>query len=522
MTFAAFALSLSMSIAARQTPKTPTWYGPEVVTFVLQVAGNPYDPVENDVRVKFIDGKGKVEERIAYYDGEGQWGAVLVAQNPGPYKPVASRNGTPLVLDGELAIVPCDKKLPKGFIRRNEFHANRFRWDNGDAYYPVGHNLGWGGEGQPPLTETIAAMGANGENWTRIWACAWDGKNPWWPQDDQGLPGQLWTKALSNWDAIVGACDMAALPFQFVMFHHGAFSSKVDPNWPDHPWNAAKGGFLKDAADFFTDPEAKRRSKMWLRYAVARWAASPEVLSWELFNEVEWVDARYADRWADIVAWHKEMADYLRSIDPYQHLITTSSTLDHQELYAAMDYYQPHLYSETLVADIAAAKLPTDKPAFYGEFGPKKMPKGHEKTPLRDGLYAGMLSGQAGAAMFWAWDVVHDAKLESEFKTAAHVAQLSGIADHPFGRPVAVKATVGRALAMVDSDWATVRLTTANSGPLETAVAGLTLPDGTYAATIIDLDTDKAAQATVDVKGGTLTISMAGGPDAVLILTKKK
>ena len=122
-------------------------------------------------------------------------------------------------------------------------------------------------------------MGRNGVNWSRIWACNWDGKNPWWPTDDTPPSDQMWSKAFERWDQIVSAAEDAGISFQFVLFHHGAFSTRVNPNFPDHPWNKAKGGFLEKAADFFTDPEAKRRSKMWLRYAVARWGHSTSVMS---------------------------------------------------------------------------------------------------------------------------------------------------------------------------------------------------------------------------------------------------
>lgn len=424
-------------LAVAQVPPPAVWYGPQTVTFNIQVTGNPYDPAENDLKVRFMPEKGAATERIAYVAEDGTIRATLVSQTPGRYRAVLVRNGKDLLEPSQEGIFELVTKLPDGFIRVDPNHPNRFMWDDGKPYYPVGFNLGWQGEGVIPMTDQISKMASAGINWTRIWATNWDGKNPWWPTDDpKANPKQLWPKALAKWDEIETACDQVHLPFQFVLFHHGLFSSKVNPNWPDHPWNAAKGGFLKDAADFFTDPEAKRRTKMWLRYAVARYGHSPNLLAWELFNEVEWVDARYADRWSDIAAWHKEMSDYLRSIDPYKHLITTSSATDQKEMYAAMDYYQPHTYPPNVLMAVAGNRGPGDKPWFFGEFGPPDGTDEQTAEGIRDGIYGAMLKNEAGAAEYWFWDNVEKKNLYPIFETAALVRDASEIAIHPAARPL--------------------------------------------------------------------------------------
>jgi len=434
------------AVLAQAGAKTMTWYGPVTATFEVEFAGDPYDPAQNDVRVQFVGEKGQRFERLAYYDGEGDYRATLVADQPGKYQATLIRNGVASKEEAKEGVLDARQPLKRGFIRVDPLYKNRFRWDNGDAYYPIGFDFGWqGGPNMPSLKDQIKKMGANGVNWTRIWASSWDGKNPWWPQDDKdALLTTLWSPALTKWQEVVDACDSNGVPFQMVLFNHGLFSSRVNPNWPDHPWNAAKGGFLKDAADFFTDPEAKRRTKMWLRYAVARFASSPDLLAWELFNEVEWVDARYADRWNDISAWHQEMADYLRSIDPYHHLVTTSSTLEPPSLWTAMDYYQPHTYPPDVASAIGGAKLPTDKPAFFGEFGPGG-PVAKNAPVVRDGIYAGVLANQAGAGMYWYWDIVEKENLYPEFKVARKIIDGSEVAKHPYARPASIRVhTEGR------------------------------------------------------------------------------
>lgn len=425
-----------LALTLPQKPAKQAWFGPATATFHVDFLGNPFDPAVNDVRVKFKSAKGDTFERLAYYDGNGNWKAVLVTPIAGSYQATLFRNGKQANAPSEEGTLQVTEPLKLGFIEVDPVAKNRFRRDTGQSYYPIGFNLGWQSGNYIPMTDQIAKMGKNGINWTRIWACAWDRKNPWWPQgDDTVEEAHLWTPAFEKWDALVEACDKNDVAFQFVLFHHGTFSTKTDSNWGDHPWNAAKGGFLKNAADFFTNAEAKRRSKMWIRYAIARYGASPQVMSWELFNEVQWVDAVVQNRWNDVNAWHKEMADYIRGLDPYNHLVTTSSVMEPAGLWTSMDYVQPHTYPANIVAAIGGEAMPKDKPGFFGEFGPGGQGTDPHRV-VRDGVYAGMLANHAGAGQYWYWDIVEPKNLYPDFAAAAKVAEVSDIAAHPNARPL--------------------------------------------------------------------------------------
>jgi len=414
------------------------WYGPVTAVFKVQFNGNPFDPAENDVHCHFTGPHGVVEDRLAYFDPKlSAWASVLVTHEPGTYKAQLVRNGHTENIQPTLATLRADLPLAHGFIRANPDHANRFIWDDGTPETPIGFDLGWQTPGFLDITEQLAKMGANGANWSRIWACSWDGKNPWWPSDNKMIDG-LWQPALDRWTDIVKAGEQSGVSFQMVLFHHGEFSSKVDANWPDNPWNAKNGGFLKDAGNFFTDPEAKRRAKIWLRYAVARYGSSPAIFAWELFNEVQWVDARYEDRWADVEAWHKEMADYVRSIDVYHHPVTTSSEL-RPKLIAPLDYVQPHTYPSDVFASVFGTVMPADKPGFYGEFGASDMDHADQIQTIRDGLYGGLLANHAAAGMFWYWDSLKTDRPYQEFATARKVVDFAHWAQHPSARPSTLK-----------------------------------------------------------------------------------
>ena len=411
-----------MLAAAHLAPPPVVWYGPKTVSFSLAVPGNPYDPTQNDVRVEFRGPKGAVERRLAYYD-DGVWKATLLAHAKGAYVPTVVANGKRGAVLPKVALAA---KEPGGFVRLGG--PKGFVMDDGTPYWPLGHNLAWASGPVKSLPAYLAKMGEEGLNWARIWANHWDDKNPYWPTAaPMPKPGEMSPAVLRKWDAIVAAADKAGVRFQLTLFHHGPWSTRVNSNWGENPWNAKNGGWLSTPSEFFTDPKARSLSRAWLRYAVARWGHSPAIMAWELFNEVEWCDPFYENRGAIVGTWHDEMADYLRPLDPYRHLVTTSSRLD-LPIYRRMDYLQPHGYPPSVEAFVAAApKL--DKPFFFGEVGPGRLDGSRpvQVAAIRDGIYTALLTGQAGAAQFWTWDRVASDRLEPEFVRAAKLVKASGV-----------------------------------------------------------------------------------------------
>ncbi len=497
-----------------------TWYGPAIVRFEAQFPGNPYDPEENDLRVVFVGKNGERLERIAYFDGASAYEAVLVAPSPGRYEPLLYRNGALQEIAAQGGKVNLDRALPRGFIRVDPRHSNRFVWDDGTPYYPLGFNLGWQMPDMPPMAEQIARMGSAGIRWTRIWASSWDGKNPWWPVDDPSAPrDRLWEPALAKWDALFVASEKAGVPMQMVLFNHGSFSTTINPNWSGHPWNRAHGGFLPDAADVFKNPEARRRTKMWLRHAVARFSHFPSLFAWELFNEVEWTDGARDGRTSEITAWHEEMARYIRSLDPYHHPVTTSAMLAPPAVWRSLDFFQPHLYTDQITVFTRLRWLSGRAPAFFGEVGPSNPASSNLRAFVRDALYAGMLRNHAGTPMFWYWDLVEKQDLYGEFQTAAKVLDASRLPWHPRAEPRSVLVLPpARAMALAEPGWMTIRITA--RAPGEVRILGARLEEGPYDRTLIDLETGHSRKDVVRVAKTGLVTSLPAA-DVVIVLEKR-
>jgi hypothetical protein len=499
----------------------PAWYGPAVATFEEERPGNPYDPEENDVRVLFVGENGRQYERIAFFESPSTWKAVLVAPEPGAYRAFLFRNGERQRDEATEALVELKTRLPRGFLRVDRAHANRFVWDNGEPYYPVGINLGWQvGGGILSMTEQIEKLSRSGVTWTRVWASSWDGKNPFWPAGDPPTPtDRLWEPAFGRWDGIFATSEKSGVAVQMVLHNHGTWSSVVNPDWPGHPWNEANGGFLRRASDFFTDNEARRRTKMFLRHAVARYAHSPSLFAWELFNEVEFTNAALTRRSSQIVAWHEEMAGYLRSIDPYGHPVTTSSLRAPSGVWKTMDFAQAHVYSDLIGNAIARVSAPRGVPMFVGEFGHAQLGLLPSRNILRDGLYAGILQNHAAPPMYWFWDLVEKDALYREFEIAADVIRRSALARHPLASPrriVVEPSAESRALG--ERGWMTIRITPRGAGFYRVSAAGL--DDGAYDRTTIDLSTGEVTTGAAEVASAAFGVNLSSA-DVVVVLARR-
>jgi hypothetical protein len=267
----------------------------------------------------------------------------------------------------------------KGFIRLDNANRQFMRFDNGKPYYPIGTNVAWNDQ---RLTQYYSDFFSNipsgGMTWTRYWLTdfarqALEWKSNHWSGWYNGL-GKYSQKAAALLDNVLATCAAKDAYMQLVLQHHGQFSTAVNAQWADNPYNSANGGLFSSAANFFNSTAAKTQTKHQYRYIVARWGYSTNIMAWEFFNEVNYTDGNHAD----IDAWHDEMSQYLKGLDIHNHLTTTStheanSLLVSMDNNASLDQLQFHYYGTNLETSVLSAAQTLDglvtKPLLSGEFG---------------------------------------------------------------------------------------------------------------------------------------------------------
>ena len=428
---------LSATAVCRSAPDSPAKTGhylaQEIAFDLPDLITDPFDYLATDVQVQLRAG-GQAFSVPAFFDGGTQWRARFTPLSPYLRWGDITLNGqkieTARKVSGVGLILPAKQEKPfgAGFVRLDPDAPNRFVYDNGARYFPLGHNVAWTSKDVPDIPNVLSKMSAHGENWARVWMNHWDGKNLDWPKQEN--LGDLNLEAARKWDAIVQRAERNDLALQMTLQHHGQYSTTTNPNWDDNPYNAKNGGFLAKPEEFFTNEQAKNLTRRKLRYAIARWGYSPSIFAWELFNEVQFTDAAKAKMWPEIASWHSEMATFLRQQDPFHHLITTSSSDElTPAVWEKMDFIQEHSYPVDLVVALGKPEGKAwQKPFFVGEFGPSNLQDPTGKY-LHAGLWASLMSGNSGAAQYWDWEAVEKYDLYQHFVGASQFLRASQLAN---------------------------------------------------------------------------------------------
>jgi hypothetical protein len=406
---------------------------------------NPYDYSDVAVRCVFVSPSGKHDTVDAFYTTDyridtatgklslagldGAWGAAsrrALGHFAVRYSPrvtgswsysLFAETRTMGRVAGPHGRFRCLPSNSPGFVRRNA--SPYLSFDGDSTFIPIGENLGWAGR-DPYLDyrRWITRLAANKGNFIRVWMPSW-GLGLEWQKGRNGYEGigryKQSNAALLDW--LLDYCEEKGVYVMLSLDHHGQVSSKVDPNWSENPYNAANGGPCVHTWDFFTDTVARHWIANRFRYITARYGYSPNIMAWELFNEVDWTDD-FSHHRADVAGWHAEMAALLRRLDVNRHLITTSYGMAVYDSLVwrlpAMDFTQTHYYTlkpldSVLSAGNAHYLSAYGKPTLNGEFG-----LSGDGRPLaandpggiyvHNALWGSMLSGAMGPGLSWWWD----------------------------------------------------------------------------------------------------------------------
>jgi hypothetical protein len=314
----------------------------------------------------------------------------------------------------------------KGFLKVRDNWSLMF--DNGDLFRGVGFSLCWESRinddskyfknlheihDRYNYNYLVPLFSENGGNFCRVWMCSWNfpidrkdnfNNNRYTPSNEYFNPS-----AVKKLDQFVDLCQDEAV---YVMLCMGQGDVAADHN-------------------FFISKVSKERYKNRLRYIVARWGYSPNIAMWEFFNEIDNIQFRNSKNpipSEDIVSWHDEMSTYLKQLDPYNHIVTTS--ISHRDLEGLnsvenIDINQKHIYNNTTVIPSEISKYVTEfeKPYIIGEFGREwDWSKcfddfSHEMDiDFKRGLWYGIFSPTPVTPMSWWWEYFEARRLIPYFR----------------------------------------------------------------------------------------------------------
>ena len=417
-----------------------------------QTYPNPFDPTVVAVDASFIAPNGRVTTLPAFWDvrPDASAGAFFVrftAPTAGHWSMGVNVTDSTGKRTSPSTAFDVSAGTGAGFVRVADNHRY-LRFDSGDSYFPVGLNLCWP-EGNPDsgwYYSHFKTLADNGVNFARLWMC----HPPVMLESDRSTLGRYDLEHAAYFDRVLDSAEQNGIRVMLCFVNHPEFLDRDmwgKGGWDSNPYNAALGGPATRPTDFFSSDVAIKHLQARLRYIVARYAAYTSIGFWELFNEQE------NDRVPITVPWNAAMASYLKSIDPYQHLVTTSASMPPGVWkLPAMDVTQTHIYGDgtqvDLVTPVAAALRVNQvygKPHLVGEIGwSYKGPDGpvdpHQLgTTLHNSLWAGLASGNLGTGMYWWWDnYIFPDGLYTVFKPAAAFGKNIDWA-HSNYQPVAVE-----------------------------------------------------------------------------------
>ena len=401
------------------------WRGMEFAVATDRAVTNPFDPAEIDLRVRFTSPQGETllvpAFRYQEFDrttleasGEPGWRARFTPTAPGAWTARAELDGA---VSAPVTVDVAPDPDARGFVRLHPADGRYFAFDDGSFFLPIGPNVAWGGDDVLGDYERwLDRLSQNGGNAARIWMASWSFAIEW---DDTGL-GDYTHRLRQAWllDQVFRMAEERGIYLMLTLLNHGAFSTTVNPEWAENPYNADLGGPCVNPQDFITDPAAKEFFQRRLRYIAARWAYSPNLWAWEWWNEVNWTPIT-----DDMLApWMAEMTEALHTHDPYRHLITHSvGGGSRSSIWSVpeLDFAQVHDYSGGDLLDVFPAgyaqigRVAPGKAVVLGELGyASAADEGDvdaEGIHVHDGIWAAPFTGYASTAMHWWWDSHIDA-----------------------------------------------------------------------------------------------------------------
>ncbi|MFO1476528.1 MAG: DUF5060 domain-containing protein [Verrucomicrobiota bacterium] len=421
------------------------------VTVTADWARSPF--VSEEVALDFHLQKpsGGVVVVPAFYDsgpsgGPSVWRVRFAPAEAGLYRGrgvLVNHGRTNALAVPAFEVAPSDNK---GFLRPGS--AWTFRFDNGAPFRGLGENIGWESRNNDDskyfrkLHEDprfnyeylLSRLSTNGGNFFRTWMCPWNLPLEWKSVTDTARyrddPGYFNASAIRRMDQLV---ELAGSLDVYIMLTLDSAGNFMGGAWDRSSYRKANGGPAAEAREFFTDPAARAQYRDRLRYLVARWGYSPHIAAWEFFNEIDNLMYGLSPRIPDdvITAWHTEMSDYLKRVDPYQHLVTTS--VSHREVAGlydlpSIDFNQRHIYGHDGQSRVdgfpgALKAAGHARPLVIGEFGFEWdwSRNFNEFAPQMDrdfrrGLWLGLFSPTPVLPMSWWWEYFDERGTISEMR----------------------------------------------------------------------------------------------------------
>jgi len=426
---------------------------------------DPFDSNQVHVTATFLAPSGDETSVEGFYDqpffreltpagerivpqGRPLWKVRFAPREPGPYRYILRVRDTSGQAEWGPGRFIADPPQTPGFVRVSTRDPRHFEFDNGEFFYPIGHNIRstfdsrhdgafpWRQrfeEGTAAFGRYFEALGRQGGNLVEIWMAPWSLGLEWHEEwSGYGGVGQYNLRNAWELDQVLEQAGRHGLFVNLVIHNHGKYSLFVDNEFQWNPFNVDNGGYLKSPNDFFTDPRAIADFRKLMRAIVARWGYCRWIFAWQLWSELDLVgEAHGFYRRPEVVEWHRLMGQEIKALDPNDHMISTHVCGDYTHQYPPlislpeMDLAPVDAYHQSrdpleivrLMKATAQFNNPFGKPVLITEFGGawNAADRRHLEATLHAGLWASVGIPLGGAPLFWWWMLIEERNLYPVF-----------------------------------------------------------------------------------------------------------
>lgn len=435
---------------------------------------NPFDPEQISVEATFSC-NGKEKKVYAFYYKEYvrdfstltwkedttsfPWRIRFSPADTGVWKCVINIHALSNQWQSYPFFFQCTESGKKGFVtvRKKDKETLNGRYltfsKTGETFFPLGINMDWPGyvdnnspkefieyyhqKNKIPLSTVWGSLQAHQYQYYNLWMkkLKESGGNfiavafvPWGHMIEEKKMNDYSAEMTDAWeiDHIINKSRELDIYVSFLFSIHPYFQKTGD--WLKNPYHSSNQKIIPgitEPIDFFKNQEARKYYKKQLRYFIARWGYSTQVLLWEILSEIDaaLADHHYLENKETrkiLLSWFDEMYAYIKNDLDDPHLISGSYAVGEtrnidEKIFVTADVSMLHRYGKdkdynynVRFADaekLLKNKKTKNKPVIHDEMGlGGPCPDFCTDIGFHTNIWATSFMGTFGCGLNWWWD----------------------------------------------------------------------------------------------------------------------
>lgn len=291
---------------------------------------NPFNPNLTSLGSQYYNKKGILVDGVltapngttithpAFWYDTGVWKFRYAPTMAGTWKvKIKAQDSSGTAYSSERSFQVTDTTSNHGFVQIDSNDRRFFRFSDGTSFYPIGCDVsGYSGTSGAAWDVAFPKMKANGGNYTRMFFTSLN-IEPYCVGTNKATPKALNTYDMARaakLDYIIDVAKNNGVYIEFLMddwtYLKDTSNQYISVSGREAPCSNVDG--------FFSSTTAQEIYKRKLRYFMARWGYSPNLMCLEFVNEL-------GGATGPSPAWHKTMGNYVHSFSWQPHLASSSN-----------------------------------------------------------------------------------------------------------------------------------------------------------------------------------------------------